>query len=172
MAKRAGSADVGFRAGVPGWSAEVGTRLQALFDAAGGISRASRISDVSLETLGHWRDGKSRPAFFPLAALCEATGVSMQWLATGRGPMRDGDADHTVRAATPVKPGLLFGTVDTGRLDEAFKEALARSGIPASEIGDTSALMLLTILLHDAATKASHATKSEGSSASRAKVPG
>ena len=57
--------------------------------------------------------------------------------------------------AAPSKPaaGLLFGQVDPGRLDSAFREALVRCGIQPADLGDTNALMLLTILLHDAAVK-------------------
>lgn len=72
----------------PAWSPELGTRLDALIKAAGGPTKASTIVGVVPEQVSKWRDGKARAPFWALAALSAETGVSLDWLATGAGPMR------------------------------------------------------------------------------------
>lgn len=133
--------------------------MQVVYDACGGITKASEIVGISLETLGHWRSGVSRPPLFPLAALCQAAGRSLDWLATGQELAAGAAAPASAPAHEPALP-LLFGVVDIGRLDEAFRDALTRCGIRPSDLGDTNALILLTILLHDAEVKAAQASKS------------
>ena len=69
----------------------------------------------------------------------------------------------TPPAGAPAR-GLLWGVVDPARLNQAFRDALGRTGFDPTELGDTNALMLLTVLLHDAALKrdASAVTNAEG----------
>ncbi|MGB0747141.1 MAG: hypothetical protein ACPGO3_00200 [Magnetospiraceae bacterium] len=38
--------------------------------------------------MARWRDGKSKPAFFALVALSRAADVSLDWIATGKGPRK------------------------------------------------------------------------------------
>ena len=139
------------RATVPGWSPEVGTRLSTLFDAVGGLAGAGRISGLSSDALANWRDGKARPALYPLVALCRAAGMSLEWLATGAAP--------AVPPPAPAAPARLWGTVSTRRLEEAFREALERGGLDPAPLGDTFAIMALTLLLYDASTQKEEAEK-------------
>jgi hypothetical protein len=76
----------------PAWSPELGTRLDALIKAAGGPTKASTIVGVVPEQVSKWRDGKARAPFWALAALSAETRISLDWLATGVGPMRRNQA--------------------------------------------------------------------------------
>lgn len=77
---------------VPSFTAELGSRLSSVIDAIGSQKAAASIAGVSDEQLGRWKSGKARPSFFGMQALAQAAGVSLDWLATGEGPMRPSDS--------------------------------------------------------------------------------
>ena len=78
------------------------TRWRELLKAVGGLLAASRITGVSDEQIGKWRDGRSKAPFLAAAALCQAANISLEWLATGEGPMmRYGDS-----RPLPFDPGV------------------------------------------------------------------
>lgn len=72
---------------VSAFSPAFGNRLSSVLELVGGLVGASKVIGVSDEQIGRWRSGRSKPQFFGLAALCDATGVSLDWLATGEGEM-------------------------------------------------------------------------------------
>lgn len=66
----------------------------------------ARRSGMPLGTLSRYQSGREMKAS-ALIALAQATGVSLEWLATGRGPMRAGDAateGTTPAADAPISP--------------------------------------------------------------------
>lgn len=63
-------------------------RLRSLIELNGGsILRLAQAADVSDTTIHVWLRG-SEPSREKLVAIADATGVSVEWLATGRGEMR------------------------------------------------------------------------------------
>lgn len=85
-------------------------------------------------------------------ALADATGVRLEWLATGAGAMREGAAPEAA-APAPAPPVRLFGRVKIDRLVRAYEGALASSG------GDKRLTMHLTVVLHDQLADAEEAAK-------------
>lgn len=143
-----------FRAGVPTWPGQVGTRIGQLLDTLGGLEEGHRISGVSTDTLANWRDQKARPAFLPLAALCKAAGRSLDWLATGEDPAPPGAASaelppKTESAGREAASRMLERHVDLDLLDEAFREALRAARIPEAAVKDPHLLMILTVATYD-----------------------
>ncbi len=66
---------------------------------------------VAASTIKNWRAGKSEPSVSNLAALAEFLGVSLEWLATGRGASR-GDGPASAAAAGAVDAVLLAQLID------------------------------------------------------------
>jgi phage repressor protein C with HTH and peptisase S24 domain len=62
-----------------------GERFRLVLSRVGMLQRAADMTGYSSEQIAKWRDGKSRAAFLPLAILCKAAGVSLDWLAFGIG---------------------------------------------------------------------------------------
>ena len=70
---------------------ELGRRLSALYDAIGNRSKAADIAFRSTDQLAKYAKGAVEPPFMPLARLCSAAGVRLEWLAFGIGPMYEKD---------------------------------------------------------------------------------
>jgi phage repressor protein C with HTH and peptisase S24 domain len=87
--------------------AERSERLRAAVREAGGTSAVAKRGGIPLGTLNNYLAGRDLRAE-GLVALARATGVRLEWLATGEGPMRAGDA-----AEAP----LASGTVAVARYD-------------------------------------------------------
>lgn len=66
-------------------------RLSEVIRIIGSAVRAGEIAGVTDEQIRRWRDGKAKPSFGGIAALAYAAGKSLDWLATGREPMRSPD---------------------------------------------------------------------------------
>lgn len=69
----------------------LGQRIEKLVDLFETQKAAAEYVGHAPKTLQNWISGNTVPAFDVLAQLAEAKKVSLQWLATGKGPMRDGD---------------------------------------------------------------------------------
>jgi phage repressor protein C with HTH and peptisase S24 domain len=79
-------------------------RMNVLIDLAGGPSELARKSRLSRRVIDKYKSGESDPSRSRLVALATAAGVSLSWLATGNGPMRDADPVATIRPAIgPVR---------------------------------------------------------------------
>lgn len=84
------------------------TRLRDALDASGferGRGRTSKLAaryNVSRETARKWLGGQSLPEMERMIALATQTSVNFEWLATGRGLMRD--ANLGVREESPPYP--------------------------------------------------------------------
>ena len=66
------------------WQKNTATRFGELVTAAGGRTRACQIiGSVNRDTISNWSTGKSRLPLYAACRLCETTGKSLEWLATG-----------------------------------------------------------------------------------------
>ena len=119
-------------------------RLRLAVDEAGKNKAVADRAGVPVGTLNHYLRGRD-PKFGAMIALAEATGVRLEWLATGAGPMRAGRAEEasSLPASPAPTPFRLFGHVKIDRLVRAYEGALASSG------GDKRLTMHLTVVLHD-----------------------
>jgi transcriptional regulator with XRE-family HTH domain len=73
---------------VPIPSPGIGTRIKAVADILGSRAEAAEAAGVSEDMLFRYMREESKPAFAALAGLCAKAGVSLDWMATGKGPMR------------------------------------------------------------------------------------
>ena len=64
------------------------TRVAAVADLYQSRKAAAHAAGVGVSTLSRWIAGEGMPAFNSLAALAEPKGVSLDWVATGKGVMR------------------------------------------------------------------------------------
>jgi len=60
---------------------DLGRRLLALYDAVGTRLKAAEIAGRSTDQLAKWAKGHAETPFAPLAKLCKAAGISLEWLA-------------------------------------------------------------------------------------------
>lgn len=58
-------------------------RFQRVIDRLGGLRQAADLVGSHADTVGRWRDGRQKLPFHAAAALCQAAGLSMDWLAFG-----------------------------------------------------------------------------------------
>ena len=75
-------------------------RLTALADHYKSVDQFAKKIGVSPSALRKWLKGEAEPRRDLLVAVAQAAGVSVEWLATGRGPVRRG------RAPAGLPPGL------------------------------------------------------------------
>nr|WP_314587087.1 helix-turn-helix transcriptional regulator [uncultured Pseudomonas sp.] len=64
------------------------TRIGALAELYNSRKEAAQAAGIGLSTLQRWITGEAMPAFHSLAQLAAGRGVSLDWLASGRGDMR------------------------------------------------------------------------------------
>ncbi len=100
--------------------AAVGNRLRDVEAHFRNRSLACESAGVSKSTFQRWVNGESDPSFSGLAAIGAETGISLDWIATGKGDMYG-------RAAVRPSPGTR-GAADT--IDEELLGSLA-GGIAA-----------------------------------------
>jgi phage repressor protein C with HTH and peptisase S24 domain len=80
-------------------------RLDQAIAQSGGPSAVARRAEMYLGTLNRYRAGRELPSS-ALVSLARATGVRLEWLATGEGPMQ-GDSTPELAPATPPGHVLL-----------------------------------------------------------------
>lgn len=59
-------------------------RIEYLVDKLNGPSEFARKTGVTLSTITRWRKGEADPSRSNLVKIAEVTGVSIEWLATGK----------------------------------------------------------------------------------------
>ncbi|WP_429885343.1 helix-turn-helix domain-containing protein [Geoalkalibacter halelectricus] len=62
-------------------------RLAQVVDLAESAEQLARDTGLSSRVIGKYKSGESLPGLGALAAISAATGVSIDWIATGEGPM-------------------------------------------------------------------------------------
>ena len=85
-------------------SGEMSPRLERAIAQAGGPSAVARRAEMYLGTLNRYRAGRELPSS-ALVSLARATGVRLEWLATGEGPMQ---ADQEVVTTSAPLPGYVL----------------------------------------------------------------
>lgn len=150
---------------LPGSAPEPGTaerseRLREAVKAAGGATALARRGlSMHVGTLNRYLAGREMKAG-AMIALAEATGVRLEWLATGAGPMREGEAAQQLAApavdSSPAGPFRLFGRVSIDRLVQAYEGALA-----TTRGQDKRLTMHLTVVLHDQLAEAAEAKETK-----------
>ena len=85
-------------------SGEMSPRLERAVAQAGGPSAVACRAEMYLGTLNRYRAGRELPSS-ALVSLARATGVRLEWLATGEGPMQ---ADREVVTTSAPLPGYVL----------------------------------------------------------------
>ena len=67
-------------------AAELGRRIAVAIERIGSLVKAGAVAGVTDEAVARWRDGLSRAPFDGIVQLCQASGLSIEWMATGKGP--------------------------------------------------------------------------------------
>lgn len=110
-------------------------RIRTAINLAGGPSSAAHKSGLSRRTINAYRAGETTPSSARIIALANGTGVSPEWLLTGKEPMlpepdyilgtanrtRDTQADRGMRCAEPLQPA---SQIDPVLLRRAIQTAL------------------------------------------------
>ncbi|MGQ9370572.1 hypothetical protein [Azospirillum sp. A39] len=99
---------------VDGFEAELATRIAMVIDLYDTKSAAAEVARISREQLMRQTKGLNRPFFDSLARLAAHAGVSLDWLASGEGPMflRDRQPSTESGPVEPVDEALLSNMVD------------------------------------------------------------
>lgn len=95
-------------------------RLGYLVRKRGGAASLARAADVSDRVVGKWKAGESEPTVSRLVALARAAGVSVEWLATGRGAVDDQIYEDPALYCEEIDPELVAQAA--GDLHELVRE--------------------------------------------------
>ena len=68
-------------------------RIKKIIELSGSAEKLANISGMSSRVIGQYLAGKSDPTRLKLIALANAALVNIEWLATGKGPMREEDRE-------------------------------------------------------------------------------
>lgn len=135
--------------------------------AAGGATAVAARVQMPVATLNSYlrgRDMRSKS----LVKLAAATGVRLEWLATGQGPMRPGEGLMQAGGGlgeSAATPGLsedsreeqrgigLAWQANRERLGAAYEKAMSSLVAPPGQRVDPKILMALTLLLYDDMTE-------------------
>lgn len=66
-------------------------RMDEAVSLAGGVTKVSKMADVSISALRKWRQGLAEPNRVNLINVASAAGLNVGWLATGEGPKMKGE---------------------------------------------------------------------------------
>lgn len=92
---------------VSGYTNDFGHRLKLVVDKIGNLAKAGAVAEIKPEMVGKWRDGDTKPPLFPVARLCVAAGVSVDWLLFGTEESSSRyDEDVMVAVATALEQYL------------------------------------------------------------------
>lgn len=131
-------------------------RIRTAINLAGGPSAVARKSGLSRRTINAYRAGETTPSSARIIALANGTGVSPEWLLTGKEPMlpepdyvlgtmnrtRDSLADRGARYAEHPQPASQIDPALLGRAIQAALREKARHPLHelSSAIADAYAL--------------------------------
>lgn len=144
-------------------SAELASRLKAAVKESGGNNLVAQRSGVPLSTLNSYLRGVEMKVG-ALVRLAAATGVRLEWLATGTGPMRAGEGLMRVGAQLgepPQEAGSLGGAwqANPDRLGRAYQQAVESLVLLPGQRPDPRRVMQITMLLYDHLTEAEEGGK-------------
>lgn len=113
---------------------ELGRRITAVLDTFDSRKNAAIAAGVHVDSLHRYQRGK-QPTFEAMAKLCAAKGVSLDWLATGTGPMYVAERSQPINLMEPAKnwPSKLEQPVDTlARIIATVDQLVIDLGIKAN----------------------------------------
>lgn len=128
---------------------------------AGGPTAVSHRSGVKLGALNTYLRGRDMRTEV-LVKLAAATGVRLEWLAAGTGPMRGGQPAPGVsepRESAPPRALGLTWQADPDRLARAYQQALDGLVVLPGHRPDPRRLMQITLLIYDELTEAEQAAR-------------
>lgn len=131
---------------VSGSGGELATRMAMVVDLFDTKSMAAKTAGLSPEQLARQVKGLNRPFFDSVARLALAKGVSLDWLATGAGPMYLRERAEAAGGETaPFDPGgeVLLGNLVTGLELFLVREDLVLDPAPKARL-----TVLLYRMLH------------------------
>jgi phage repressor protein C with HTH and peptisase S24 domain len=107
-------------------------RMKSIADLAGNATRLSETSGISRRSIGAYLAGTGSPSRERLVKLAQATGVSVEWLSTGSGKMKD---ELSEVATTPVlqpatSPQVFFTYLPSGDRLELPRRVFDELGAP------------------------------------------
>ncbi len=101
------------------------TRLRTVVRGAGQAKAVAARAGIPFGTLNHYLMGREMKAG-AMVALAEATGVRLEWLATGRGPIKTTDfpdAEHHLDTGAADQPWVAAARPALDRLRQAINDA-------------------------------------------------
>jgi len=118
----------------PGSAAELGQRIREVVGLFENRPAAARVAGVSKGQMTRYVTGEtSKVPLEPLLQLCEAKGVRIEWLATGRGPMLEADAVAEERARYQLPETFQERVGRLQEVNETIEAAVERLRVRASE---------------------------------------
>lgn len=119
--------------------------------ASGSAKALSERSGVPFGTLQRYLSGGELKLSNALA-LARATGVRLEWLAAGEGPMSDGDLQAPPDSLPPpIPPPRAQDVLDLDDLVVAYQAALAAFAARGAMTPEPRKLLALALALYDAA---------------------
>lgn len=111
---------------------ELGARVAVAVERIGSLVKAAKIVGVTDEAVARWRDGASRAPFDGIVALCQASDLSIEWMATGKG-QRDSTPplDHIAPGQNEAG-GNMLQIMESDTLSEQAMVLLQRLDIEAA----------------------------------------
>lgn len=103
---------LGSRASVGAAQNGLGTRIRKLADILGGKKEMARVANVSEVQIYRYINEENTPSVSIVVTLARAAGVSIEWLATGVGPMAPAPSrNHLGNTSQKVDVPLLAGVL-------------------------------------------------------------
>lgn len=120
-------------------------RLREAVRLGGGQTAVSARSGVKMRSLSNYLSGRNDMKGPTIVALADACGVTVEWLAAGRGPMRPTDSPPSSRRQEDG-PAKLFATVDMTRLARCLDAVTNAFGPLAPNISTRRKVQIATLL--------------------------
>jgi len=122
-------------------------RLRVAVKSAGGNSAVSRRAQMPLATLNKYISGREMRVE-ALISLAAATGVTLEWLATGQGPMKPGEPEKP-QETPPQRPLSLWRDTHMDTLITAYATAIQTIIAAGRDETNAPGVMRLTAILYD-----------------------
>ena len=127
-------------------------RLKLAVAEAGGPTAVARQVQMHLGTLNNYLGGRDMKAS-ALVALARGTGVTLEWLASGTGPMKPGEPANPQETA-PQRPISLWRDTNMDSLITAYSAAVQALLAAGKDETDPPSVMRLTAIMYDQLTGA------------------
>ena len=127
-------------------------RLAAAVKGAGGAAAVAKAINMPVTNIFRYMRGRDMKAE-ALVALARGTGVTLEWLATGTGPMTAGEPASPQETA-PQRPISLWRDTNMDSLITAYSAAVQALLAAGKDETDPPSVMRLTAIMYDQLTGA------------------